>query len=255
MLLRSITKHVRDQNWFAVALDFFIVVVGILIALQITNWNDAGKERALEAVYTERLRREVMDLESVRERMVTERARASVVLQDATAKLMNPDGGSLTKAECFWLAYNPPTSNPSDDLPLIIELLSSGRFAIFTNKDIEGALGNYLITRTRARDSRLGVVADIPDLDGKYPQFHAIGSSITVSSIADVAITDESLTSFPVTCDEDGMRANQAYLNGLAHLQAEFYFHARDNRNVSRALAELHSVLDEILAVDHEEAQ
>ena len=44
MLLRSITKHVKDQNWFAVALDFFIVVVGILIAFQITNWNE---DRAL----------------------------------------------------------------------------------------------------------------------------------------------------------------------------------------------------------------
>jgi len=41
MRLRSLTKHIRDQNWFAVALDFFIVVVGILIAFQITNWNEA----------------------------------------------------------------------------------------------------------------------------------------------------------------------------------------------------------------------
>ena len=33
MLLRSLTKHVKDQNWFAVALDFFIVVIaGILVA-------------------------------------------------------------------------------------------------------------------------------------------------------------------------------------------------------------------------------
>ena len=40
MLLRSMTKHVKDQNWFAVGLDFFIVVAGILIAVQITNWNE-----------------------------------------------------------------------------------------------------------------------------------------------------------------------------------------------------------------------
>lgn len=29
MILRSITKHVKDQNWFTVGLDFFIVVAGI----------------------------------------------------------------------------------------------------------------------------------------------------------------------------------------------------------------------------------
>ena len=49
MRLRSITKHVKDQNWFAVALDFFIVVVGILIAFQITNWNE-GRVTEREAV-------------------------------------------------------------------------------------------------------------------------------------------------------------------------------------------------------------
>ena len=45
MILRRITKHVKDQNWFAVGLDFFIVLAGILIAFQITNWNEAKSER------------------------------------------------------------------------------------------------------------------------------------------------------------------------------------------------------------------
>ena len=30
MILRRITEHVKAQNWFAVGLDFFIVVVGVL---------------------------------------------------------------------------------------------------------------------------------------------------------------------------------------------------------------------------------
>ena len=55
MRLRSITKHVRDQNWFAVALDFFIVVAGILIAFQITNWNEGRKNDNLERGYLIRL--------------------------------------------------------------------------------------------------------------------------------------------------------------------------------------------------------
>ncbi len=49
MLLRRITKHVKDRNWLAVALDFFIVVVGILIAFQITNWSTARGDRLREA--------------------------------------------------------------------------------------------------------------------------------------------------------------------------------------------------------------
>ena len=49
MLLRRITQHVKDQNWFAVGLDFVIVVAGILIAFQITNWNEARGDRQREA--------------------------------------------------------------------------------------------------------------------------------------------------------------------------------------------------------------
>lgn len=41
MLLRRITKHVKDQNWFAVGIDFVIVVIGVFIGLQVANWNDA----------------------------------------------------------------------------------------------------------------------------------------------------------------------------------------------------------------------
>ena len=39
MLLRAVSKHVKDQNWFAVAIDFFIVVIGVYIGIQVSNWN------------------------------------------------------------------------------------------------------------------------------------------------------------------------------------------------------------------------
>ena len=64
MLLRSITKHVREQNWFAVGLDFFIVVVGILIAFQITNWSETRNERKLESEYMALLARDIATIET-----------------------------------------------------------------------------------------------------------------------------------------------------------------------------------------------
>ena len=33
MILRRITKHVKDQNWFAVGIDFIIVVVRVFIGI------------------------------------------------------------------------------------------------------------------------------------------------------------------------------------------------------------------------------
>tara|TARA_R110000803_G_scaffold1052_1_gene3584 strand:+ start:1873 stop:2619 length:747 start_codon:yes stop_codon:yes gene_type:complete len=49
MILRRLTKHVKDQNWFAVALDFLIVVVGVFIGIQVANWNDARADRGQAA--------------------------------------------------------------------------------------------------------------------------------------------------------------------------------------------------------------
>lgn len=59
MILRRLTKHVNDQNWFAVALDFCIVVAGILIAFQITTWNSARDDRR---VYDEAFERVIVEL-------------------------------------------------------------------------------------------------------------------------------------------------------------------------------------------------
>jgi hypothetical protein len=47
MILRRLSQHIKDQNWFAVALDFFIVVIGILIAFQITNWSTAQQDNLI----------------------------------------------------------------------------------------------------------------------------------------------------------------------------------------------------------------
>ena len=64
MLLRRISKHVKDQNWFAVALDFFIVVAGILIAFQITNWSEGRQQSKLGDVYLTRLGEDLVAMET-----------------------------------------------------------------------------------------------------------------------------------------------------------------------------------------------
>lgn len=62
MLLRRIAKHVKDQNWFAVGLDFLIVVIGVFIGLQVANWNDARLQKADERQLVKRLADEAEEL-------------------------------------------------------------------------------------------------------------------------------------------------------------------------------------------------
>ncbi|MEM7431188.1 MAG: hypothetical protein AAF351_04510 [Pseudomonadota bacterium] len=47
MLLRRVVEHVNAQNWFAVGIDFVIVVVGVFIGIQVANWNDAVAKQSV----------------------------------------------------------------------------------------------------------------------------------------------------------------------------------------------------------------
>lgn len=59
LLLRRITSHIGEQNWFAVGIDFIIVVIGVVIGIQIANWNDVQNDKAGLAASLERLDKEV----------------------------------------------------------------------------------------------------------------------------------------------------------------------------------------------------
>jgi len=41
MILQRISTAIRQQNWFAVALEFVIVIAGVVIGFQVTAWNGA----------------------------------------------------------------------------------------------------------------------------------------------------------------------------------------------------------------------
>jgi hypothetical protein len=45
MLLRRVIEHVRAQNWTAIRIDFLIVVLGVFVGIQVSNWNAAMLEQ------------------------------------------------------------------------------------------------------------------------------------------------------------------------------------------------------------------
>ena len=56
MILSRVIKHLKEQHWTAVFLDFVIVVVGVFVGLQAQQWYQSRHDRALEHQYLERLR-------------------------------------------------------------------------------------------------------------------------------------------------------------------------------------------------------
>ena len=55
MILHRITHHLRRQDWVAVTIEFVIVVLGVFVATQVSNWNEEREARARAEVYSARL--------------------------------------------------------------------------------------------------------------------------------------------------------------------------------------------------------
>ena len=55
MILRRVIAHFRKQEWTAIAIDFLIVVLGVFVGLQVSNWNAAQGDRVKEAAYLRQL--------------------------------------------------------------------------------------------------------------------------------------------------------------------------------------------------------
>ena len=60
MILRRFMQHVKEQNWFAVGLDVIVVIVGIFLGMQVTNWNETRIENETAKVYVERLKADLL---------------------------------------------------------------------------------------------------------------------------------------------------------------------------------------------------
>lgn len=59
MVIRRIREHVVTHDWFAVAVDVGIVVLGVFLGTQVNNWNESRVERQQARDYRARLIAEV----------------------------------------------------------------------------------------------------------------------------------------------------------------------------------------------------
>jgi len=145
MLLRRVIEHVKTQNWTAVALDFVIVVMGVFIGIQVSNWNAERGERAKEYGYLVSLHEDLLRSIATIDRTIglLQRESASqTVFLDALAQCLVPPGaGDEIDYAISTLGYiNAPIfSSRTYD-----ELTSSGSFDIIENEEIKTGLSDIV---------------------------------------------------------------------------------------------------------------
>ena len=141
MLLRRVVRHVSEQNWIAVGIDFFIVVVGVFIGIQAANWNDVQEDRRLGEDYTERLKVDLTnDLASNRNLLAYfNQVLASVEETDRLLQEPNADSEALVVAayRASEFISTPMNSSTWD------QIVSSGQIGLLPNSVIENGLLEY----------------------------------------------------------------------------------------------------------------
>ncbi|MCR9224024.1 MAG: hypothetical protein NXH70_08120 [Hyphomonas sp.] len=158
MILRRVTKHVKDQNWFAVGIDFFIVVVGVFVGLQVQNWSERQGDRSAEQRYLIELRQDLeMALNEIDETIANaelRRAAGAYVFDGAPP----PNAVStFKKMQRNFLGEDAAGAAPEDYLPLIFsvarivdkhgdtyaELVATGNIGVFEDRSIARELSTY----------------------------------------------------------------------------------------------------------------
>jgi hypothetical protein len=61
MIFRRIKAHIENENWFAVFIDFTIVVVGVFIGIQVANWSELQNDQKAYRSALERLNQEISE--------------------------------------------------------------------------------------------------------------------------------------------------------------------------------------------------
>ncbi|MDX1625279.1 MAG: hypothetical protein R3323_02090 [Wenzhouxiangellaceae bacterium] len=153
MILRRLGRSIREQDWFAVSLELAVVVVGIFLGLQVTDWNETRKARAGERLYLERLHAELgvatgelaQRFDNLTERM--EQSSAALVALNAG------DLGDLAAQE-FGYALMVVQRNETIDsgITTIEELISTGNLARIRDPGLRARIaGSYLSNESLRR--------------------------------------------------------------------------------------------------------
>jgi hypothetical protein len=221
MLLRRVIEHVKAQNWFAVGLDFVIVVVGVFVGLQVSNWNEARLREQTARVYIERIRD---DLAANKEDLKQRALYFSQTKGHALAALTALDQPRETLGDEFLI----DVYQASQILPRTFgrdtydEILSVGAVNAITDVSARKMLANFY----RGAEAPLAILAQtVPYREivrEKLPYAAQAAIRAECEEISVINDAGEPLISLPDTCEID-LSANEISQSVSAIIDAEIH--------------------------------
>lgn len=149
MILQNLAKAIREQNYYAVFLEFVIVIAGVVIGFQISAWNEAREDRAAEQLFLSRLASDFEHIIAIEEEYMTTvdaaRTGGTSFLQQVSA------GRAPTEISDICASMNPARAfrPPPAASPTYVQLVSNGDMGLIRNEGLRAALANFETARHR----------------------------------------------------------------------------------------------------------
>jgi hypothetical protein len=143
-LSRQWSGKAREQNWFAVAIDFLIVAVGVFLGLQAANWNESRKERIEERRYYAQILDDLREDQETLKDTLKRAARHDLAAEDTlramrTGLLPNASPGRFAaQIHYAGFLYIPRASRRTYD-----ELISTGNLGLLRDQAAKAAIADY----------------------------------------------------------------------------------------------------------------
>lgn len=215
LLLRRISGHIKAQNWFAVAAEFLIVVSGVFLGIQVSNWNAEYQERQDERQILKRLSDETEVLIAAVQKEKADLRQKTDVLIDAQPVIYSVEAARpLSDAECEAVALSHIYRLGSDELPILNELIGTGRFDRLRDDGVKQMLSQYILFRDNLRSRHEERTNEIFRLSNLHPD------AISVTSVPRTPDYDGDWTWLSAdgyrwrpSCDIQQIRQDPSFLN------------------------------------------
>ncbi len=152
MFTRRISRYLRNQDWTAIGIDFVIVVIGVYVGIEVSNWNERRNEARLEVQYLERIQ---ADLASNRKALVDRRLFWKDVAEQARRAVAYAEEGVLAE-DSAWktlLAFFHASHVWRFQInnTTYTEMRSTGDLSLIDSSALRTALAEYFDTRAARR--------------------------------------------------------------------------------------------------------
>ena len=163
MPVMKLAHRLRAHDWFAACIEVLIVIAGILIALQVSNWNQDRQERRVATEYARQLHAELL---SDQRNIVSTRKFWQKVSDYQAAASLHAETGALAEGSAWKtvLAYYQASQLRPFELEdtTFTELRYAGELRLLGDTGLSKALADYY------RQTGAGMIGEILRHDPVY---------------------------------------------------------------------------------------